>query len=100
AAGAVLTTVSAAVLARMLPPGALPGTVHRRLATWRYGTGAFKVDYALSGPVPWTADEARSTGVVHVGGELEELAAAAGESQRGVVPARPALVVGQQSLHD
>jgi phytoene dehydrogenase-like protein len=100
AAGAVLTTVSATVLARMLPPGALPGRLHRRLAIWRYGTGAFKVDYALSGPVPWTAAEARAAGVVHVAGELHELAAAANAAQRGAVPERPALVVGQQSLHD
>jgi phytoene dehydrogenase-like protein len=88
------------VLARMLPDGALPRRLHRRLSRWRYATGAFKVDYALSGPVPWTAAETRAAGVVHVAGELNELALAAEESQRGVVPERPALVVGQQSLHD
>jgi phytoene dehydrogenase-like protein len=100
AADAVLTTVSAGALARLLPAGALPGRLHRRLARWRYGTGAFKVDYALSGPVPWTAPVARSAGVVHVAGELHELAAAAAAGRRGEVPERPALVVGQQSLHD
>jgi phytoene dehydrogenase-like protein len=100
AADAVLTTVSAGVLAQLLPRGALPGRLHRRLAIWRYGTGAFKVDYALSGPVPWTASEARSAGVVHVAGELAELAAAADAGHRGQVPERPALVVGQQSLYD
>ena len=100
AADAVLTTVSAAVLARLLPAGALPGRLHRRLERWRYGTGAFKLDYALSGPVPWSAPAARSAGVVHVAGELSELAAAAAAGQRGAVPERPALVVGQQSLHD
>ncbi|HET8756809.1 MAG TPA: NAD(P)/FAD-dependent oxidoreductase, partial [Solirubrobacteraceae bacterium] len=73
AADAVLTTVSAGVLARLLPAGALSGRLHRRLARWRYGTGAFKVDYALSGPVPWTAPAARSAGVVHLAGELREL---------------------------
>ena len=99
-ADAVLTTVSAGVLARLLPAGALPGRLHRRLARWRYGTGAFKVDYALSGPVPWTAPAARTAGVVHVAGELHELAAAAAAGWRGEVPARPALVVGQHSLHD
>jgi phytoene dehydrogenase-like protein len=100
AADAVLTTVSAGVLARLVPAGALPGRLHRRLARWRYGTAAFKVDYALSGPVPWAAPAARSAGVVHVAGELDELAAAAAAGRRGEVPARPALVVGQQSLHD
>jgi phytoene dehydrogenase-like protein len=50
--------------------------------------------------VPWAAAAARDAAVVHIGGELGELAAAADASQRGEVPQRPALVVGQQSLHD
>ena len=97
---AVVSTVSAGVLARLLPDGALPGRLHRRLRIWRYGTAPFKLDYALSGPVGWTAIEPRSAAVVHIGGELEELIRAADESRRGVVPECPALVVGQQSLHD
>jgi phytoene dehydrogenase-like protein len=100
AAEAIVTTVSAGVLARLLPEGALPGRLHRRLRIWRYGTAPFKLDYALSGPVPWTATEPRAAGVVHVAGELEELIGAAQAARRGVVPDRPALVVGQQSLHD
>jgi phytoene dehydrogenase-like protein len=100
AADAVVSTVSAGVLARLLPDGALPGRLHRRLRVWRYATGAFKLDYALSGPVPWSAAEARAAAVVHVAGELEELSRAADQGTRGEVPDRPALVVGQQSLHD
>jgi phytoene dehydrogenase-like protein len=100
AADAVVTTVSAGVLARLVPAGALPGRVHRRLRQWRYATGAFKLDYALSGPVPWTAEEARGAAVVHVAGELEDLSRAASAGQRGEVPVEPALVVGQHSLFD
>jgi phytoene dehydrogenase-like protein len=100
AAGAVISTVSALPLARMLEPGVLPGRLERRLHAWRYGTGAFKLDYALSGPVPWTASESREAAVVHVAGALTELSAAAQAGELGVVPERPALVVGQQSLHD
>jgi phytoene dehydrogenase-like protein len=99
-ADAIVSTVTAGLLARLLPDGALPARVHRRLRIWRYGTAPFKLDYALAGPVPWTAAEARSSGVVHVAGELEELTRAADQSRRGEVPDRPALVVGQQSLHD
>jgi phytoene dehydrogenase-like protein len=99
-ADAVVTTVTAGVLARLLPDGALPGRLHRRLRIWRHGSAPFKVDYALSAPVPWTAAEPREAAVVHVAGELDELVKAAQEAQRGVVPERPALVVGQQSLHD
>jgi phytoene dehydrogenase-like protein len=99
-ADAVVSTVSAQPLARMLQPGVLPGRLERRLRAWRYGTGAFKIDYALSGPVPWTAGEAREAAVVHVAGSLTELSAAAQAGALGAVPDHPALVVGQQSLHD
>jgi phytoene dehydrogenase-like protein len=97
---AVVSTISALPLSRMLDPGALPGRLERRLRSWRYGTGAFKLDYALSDPVPWTAAEPRAAGVVHVAGALTELSRAAQTSGLGEVPKRPALVVGQQSLHD
>ena len=100
AADAVISTVSAGVLARLVPDTALPHGLERRLRRWRYGTGAFKLDYALSAPVPWAAAEAREAAVVHVGGELHELTAAAQAGARGEMPRRPALVVGQQSLYD
>jgi phytoene dehydrogenase-like protein len=100
AADAVISTVSAGVLARLVPDAALPHGMERRLRRWRYGTGAFKLDYALSAPVPWSAQEARESAVVHVAGELEELTAAAQAGGRGEVPPWPALVVGQQSLYD
>jgi phytoene dehydrogenase-like protein len=96
----VLSTVSAGVLASLLADGDLPRGVERQLRRWRYGTGAFKLDYALSAAVPWVAEEARRAAVVHVGGALSELTAAAQAGARGELPTRPALVVGQQSLHD
>ncbi len=99
-AEAVVSTVSAGTLARLIPDAALPAGMERRLRRWRYGTGAFKLDYALSAPVPWVAEEARKTAVVHIGGELHELTEAAQAGARGEVPSRPALVVGQQSLLD
>ncbi len=100
AARDVVTTISAAPLADMLPDDALPQRLLRRLRIWRYSTAAFKVDYALASPVPWTAGAARQAAVVHVGGELSDLAAAADAGQRGVVPDRPALVVGQHTPLD
>jgi phytoene dehydrogenase-like protein len=99
-ADAVVSTLSAQPLAGLLPPGALPGRLERRLRQLRYGTCAFKVDYALSAPVPWTAEGPRRTAVVHVAGPLEQLSAAAQAGLRGELPERPALVVGQQSLFD
>ena len=99
-ADAVLCTLSPGPLSELLPPGALPGRVERRLRGWRYGLGTLKLDYALSGPVPWRGDLARQAGVVHVGGPLGEIAASLEQAGAGRFPERPALVVGQQSRHD
>jgi phytoene dehydrogenase-like protein len=97
---AVIWTVSPGPLCDMLPAGALPGRVERRLSRWRYGLGTVKLDYALSSPVPWAAANARQAGVVHVGGPLAEIAASLEQAGAGRFPDAPALVVGQQSLHD
>lgn len=100
AAAAVVATVSAGALAPLLPDEALPERLMRRLRKWRYSVGAFKLDFALSGPAPWTAEEARRASVLHVTGELDDLTRSAQQANRGVVPDRPAIVVGQHSLYD
>jgi phytoene dehydrogenase-like protein len=96
----VVSTISARPLAALLPDEALPHRLLRRLRMWRYATAAFKLDYALRAPVPWTAPEARRAVVVHVGGGLQELAVAAQAGARGELPERPALVIGQHTLED
>lgn len=96
----VVSTISAQPLVALLPEGALPDRLTRRLRIWRYGTGAFKIDYALRAPVPWQAEECRAASVVHVAGELVDLASAADAGMRGEVPERPALVVGQHTPFD
>ena len=100
AASAVVLALSARPAVALLPDGALPGRLMRRLRGWRYGVGTFKVDYALSGQVPWASEEARRAAVVHVGAPLDALFRAQQEAGAGRVPAEPSLVVGQQSLHD
>jgi phytoene dehydrogenase-like protein len=79
---------------------ALPGRYTQALRRFRYGPGVFKLDYALSEPVPWTAEEPRRAGTVHVGGTLAEIAAAEAEVARGLHPRRPYVLVAQQSLFD
>jgi phytoene dehydrogenase-like protein len=99
-ASAVVLTLTAARMAALLPPDALPGRLMRRLRGWRYGVGTFKVDYALEGPVPWAAPEAREAGCVHVGDTLAHLFRSQQEAGAGRTPADPALVVGQHTVHD
>jgi phytoene dehydrogenase-like protein len=78
----------------------LPGRVARAYRRYKHGPGAFKVDLAVEGGVPWTAEACRRAGTVHVIGSLEELVAAEREVNRGRMPARPFVLVGQQYLAD
>jgi phytoene dehydrogenase-like protein len=78
----------------------LPAGYRRRLAHFRYGPGAFKIDYALDGPVPWRAPECARAGSVHLGGTLAEIAAAEAEVARGGHPASPYVICAQTSLFD
>ena len=100
AAEVVVATVSVAPLLRMLSPEALPRRLDEELRRWRYGLGTFKVDFALSGPVPWSSEAARQAAVVHVSGTVGEQVEAAHAAARGEVPRRPSIVVGQHSVHD
>jgi phytoene dehydrogenase-like protein len=78
----------------------LRGHYRERLGRFRYGPGVFKLDYALSGPIPWTAVDCRRAGTVHVGGTMEEIVASEHAVARGVHPERPYVIVAQQSLFD
>jgi phytoene dehydrogenase-like protein len=78
----------------------LAGRDRRRLEGFRHGPAAFKIDYALNGPVPWLNESARRAGTVHVVGTAEDAAAAEQEVAAGQHPERPFVLVAQQSLFD
>lgn len=78
----------------------LPGRYRTALARYRYGPAAFKVDWALDGPIPWTARECARAITVHVGGDLEEIARAEAAPWRGRVADRPFVLLAQPSLFD
>jgi phytoene dehydrogenase-like protein len=78
----------------------LPGGYRQRLERYRYGPGAFKVDWALDGPIPWRAALCARAGTVHVGGTLAEIAASERAVWRGEHPENPFMLVAQQSLFD
>ena len=84
-ARAVLLDVSPQMLDR-LAGDRLPGRYRAALGRYRYGAGVCKVDFALTGPVPWTNQGCHRAGTVHLGGTFEEIAAAEAEVAAGQAP--------------
>jgi phytoene dehydrogenase-like protein len=78
----------------------LPAGYVHRLGRYRYGMGVFKLDWALGGPIPWTALACSRAGTVHLGGTLEEVAASEAEIGRGGHPQKPFVLLSQPSLFD
>ena len=78
----------------------MPRRIARALSRYRHGPGTFKLDLAVQGGVPWTHEESRRAGTVHVGGSYGEIAAAERTVSRGRMPDRPFVLVCQQYLAD
>lgn len=72
----------------------------KQLEHYRYGMGVFKVDWALDGPIPFTAPACRQAGTIHIGGTLEEITAAEQQTSDGKHPDKPFVLLAQQSLFD
>ncbi len=78
----------------------LPAGYRARLNRYRYGPAAYKLDLALSEPIPWKNEACRRAGTVHLGGTAAQIAFAEREIWQGRLPERPFMLVGQQSLCD
>lgn len=78
----------------------LPDRYRKSLARYRHGPGIFKIDYALSEPVPWLAENCRKAGTVHLGGTLDEIVASEREAWEGSYSERPFVLTAQQSVCD
>ena len=98
-----------AVLADVLAPSLyldlvgeehLPGRYVTALRRFEYDDATVKVDWALKGPIPWTAEGAHGAGTVHLGGGMSDLAMHAAQLKSGIIPHRPFLVFGQMTTSD
>jgi phytoene dehydrogenase-like protein len=78
----------------------LPPRYRGRLESFRHGPGIFKIDYALSEPIPWKTEACRRAGTIHLGGSIDEIAVAEREVACGNIPEHPFVLVAQQSLFD
>jgi phytoene dehydrogenase-like protein len=78
----------------------LPARYRRGLERFRYGPGVFKLDWALDGPIPWTAPECARAGTVHVGGSFEDILAAEAAVADGRHAERPFVLLAQPTVCD
>jgi phytoene dehydrogenase-like protein len=78
----------------------LSPSFRKNLRRYRYGMGAFKLDWALSGPVPWKAPECARAATVHLGGTLEEIAFSEDSAWSGRQVEKPFVLLAQPSLFD
>ena len=98
-ARATLLDVGPAQLLR-LAGDTLPASYQRSLRHFRYGPGVFKVDFALSGPVPWANPDVRRAGTVHLGGTFDEIAASEADAAGGRHNDKPYVLAVQSSVAD
>jgi phytoene dehydrogenase-like protein len=80
--------------------GRLPAGYLRNLGRYTYGPGIFKIDWALSEPIPWKDPECRRTATVHLGGTLPEMEASERNAWKGRHSEKPFVLLAQQSLFD
>jgi phytoene dehydrogenase-like protein len=78
----------------------LSESYRHQLNSFRYGPGVFKVDYALSAPIPWKAPECLRAATVHLAGTFEECAAAEKATASGQLAERPFVLLAQPTLFD
>src|SRR5690606_29137316 len=98
---AVLADVPApALYQQLVDPAQLPGRLVTDLARFRWDAATVKIDWALSGPVPWINPAAATAGTVHIGGTVADLSRYAAALARDEVPFEPFLVVGQLTTAD
>ena len=78
----------------------LPARYRRQLEEMRYTMGAFKVDWALSEPIPWSNADCRRAGTLHVGGTLDEIVASEHCAANDIKSDNPFVLVTQPTLFD
>ncbi|MFD8911642.1 phytoene desaturase family protein [Streptomyces sp. NPDC059575] len=98
---AVIAAVSApALYGALIAPEHLPERVRSDMERFQWDFATFKVDWALSGPIPWKAEEAGRAGTVHIADSMDELTRFAAQIAMRLVPDRPFLLLGQMTTAD
>ena len=93
-------TDATSLLLDLVGPEHLPASTLHRVQRIERGAGTFKIDWALSAPVPWADDTVRGAGTVHLADSLDELTVTASELARHLVPRNPFVLLGQMTTSD
>jgi len=99
-ARATLLDVAPESFLRMVVRDGLPGGYQKALRRFRYGPGVCKVDWALSGPVPWTNPDIARAGTIHLGGSYEQIATSEADVAAGRHPEHPFVLTVQPTVAD
>jgi phytoene dehydrogenase-like protein len=101
AARAILADVGApSLFMDLVGEDLLPEAFLKELRRFQYDNGTVKLDWALSGPIPWKSEEARRAGTVHIARDMDQLTMMATQLQMQMIPERPLLVLGQMTTTD
>ena len=98
--GVLADTSAPGLYLSLLDRNDVPRWLRARMRRFELGFGTFKMDWALSAPVPWSVEAARRSAVVHAGESIDDLGRFAREVRDGKLPERPYLVMGQHTLVD
>jgi phytoene dehydrogenase-like protein len=96
----ILCDLTPRQLLALAPAGRLTDTYRRQLSRYQYGPGVFKVDYALSSPIPWNSPSCAQAATVHLGGTLTEIAASESAMASGYHAAKPFVLLSQPTLFE
>jgi phytoene dehydrogenase-like protein len=96
----VATVVAPKLYGDLLDAADVPDRIRRGMRSFQLDPSTVKVDWALSGPVPWAAPPAKAPGTLHVADSVTDMAEALGQVSAGVIPARPFMLAGQMTTTD
>jgi phytoene dehydrogenase-like protein len=88
------------IAAKSILGDAIPARIGRSYEKYKWGPGAYKVDFAIRGDIPWSNSQVARAGTVHCGGTFDEITTAEKQITRGMMPERPFVLVGQQYVAD
>ena len=96
----VATVVAPNLYDDLLDPADVPDRVRRGMRHFQLDPSTIKVDWALSGPVPWQSQPAKAPGTLHIADGVADMTEALGQVAAGLVPARPFMLAGQMTTTD